>query len=101
MVENGLNKREFSLQSGIPYMTIVNLFKNGAENIKLSTLKKIAAYFNVSLDYIAADDITERESNSATNSSCFTYDEIALIHAFQLANGDDKAMVNAALRKYY
>lgn len=100
MAEKGLNKREFSLQSGIPYMTIINFYKKGAENVKLSTLKKIAAYFNVSLDYIADDTITERGCNNA-NLNCFTGDEIAMIQAFRLADDDDKAIVNAALRKYY
>lgn len=62
MNERGLNRREFSQQSGIPYMTIVNFYEKGTENVKLSTLKKIAAFFNVSLDYIADDAVAERSS---------------------------------------
>lgn len=40
MKERGINRKEFSRQSGIPYMTIVNFYEKGTENVKLSTLKK-------------------------------------------------------------
>lgn len=59
MRKKGINRREFSSQSGIPYMTIVNFYEKGTENVKLSTLKKIATFFNVSLDYIADDTISD------------------------------------------
>ena len=100
MAERDLNKREFSLQSGIPYMTIINFYKKGSENVKLSTLKKIASFFDVSLDYIADDNITDR-GRSLTGSNCFSTDEIAMIQAFRLADDNDKAIVTAALHKYY
>ena len=50
--ENNLNKHSFSQQSGIPYKTIDNFWKKGYDNIKLSTLKKISIFFNVSLDFL-------------------------------------------------
>lgn len=40
MKEKGVNKHQLSEQSSIPYMTIVNFYNKGTENIKLSTLKK-------------------------------------------------------------
>ena len=63
MEEKDLNKRELSKQSGIPYMTIVNFYKLGTDNIKLSTLLKLAAFFNVTLDYIADDSVEDLERN--------------------------------------
>jgi len=60
MDEKGLNKKQFSEQSRIPYMTIVNFYEKGTDNVKLSTLKKIAKYFDVSLDYIANDAVENR-----------------------------------------
>lgn len=60
--ERGLNRKEFSRQSGIPYMTIVNFYEKGTENVKLSTLKKIANFFDVSLDYIADDSVSEKST---------------------------------------
>lgn len=52
MDSRGLNKSTFSKQANIPYTTIDGIFKKGYANIKLSTLKQIANFFNVSLDYL-------------------------------------------------
>ena len=62
MKEKGINKVELSELTGIPYMTIVNFYKKGTDNIKLSTLRKLSKYFKVTLDYIVDDDLEERES---------------------------------------
>lgn len=53
--ENNINKFELAQKSGIPYTTIDGLYKKGSENIKLTTLKKICAFFNCSLDFLAGD----------------------------------------------
>jgi transcriptional regulator with XRE-family HTH domain len=58
--ERSLNKSQLSAQSGLPYTTIVSLYEKGAENAKRSTLLTLARYFNVSLDYLADDEIDER-----------------------------------------
>ena len=50
--QHGLNKRQFSIQSGIPYTTIDGFYKKGYENIRLGTLRKIATFFDVSLDFL-------------------------------------------------
>ena len=61
MEERGIkNPSELSKLSGIPYMTIVNFYELGTDNIKLGTLMKLKRFFNVSLDYIADDDVLER-----------------------------------------
>ena len=51
MEKNHMNKSELSRISGIPYTTIDGFYKKGSDNIKLSTLKKIAKSFDCSLDY--------------------------------------------------
>ena len=58
--ERNLNKSQLSAQSGLPYTTIVSLYEKGAENAKRSTLLTLARFFNVSLDYLADDDVEER-----------------------------------------
>lgn len=58
--EHSLNKSQLSAQSGVPYTTIVSLYEKGAENAKRSTLLALARFFNVSLDYLADDDVSER-----------------------------------------
>lgn len=61
MDERGINNpSELSRQSGIPYMTIVNFYKLGTDDIKLSTLMKLKKFFKVTLDYLADDDVLER-----------------------------------------
>lgn len=60
MESNGLNKNTLSKYSGIPYTTIVGFYTKGTDNVKLSTLRKLADYFNVSLDFlINGQDATE------------------------------------------
>ncbi|OUM86678.1 MAG: hypothetical protein BAA01_11785 [Bacillus thermozeamaize] len=60
MKERGLTRMALSRESGIPYTTIVNFYEKGTENIKLSTLRKLADFFGVSIDYLADDDYDER-----------------------------------------
>lgn len=61
MEGRGINRKQLSEQSGIPYTTIVNFYDKGTDNVKLSTLRKLANYFSVSLDYIADDDFDDEE----------------------------------------
>ena len=55
MEERGINRHELALGSGIPYTTIDGWFKKGGENVRLSTLLRLAEYFNVSLDALAGE----------------------------------------------
>lgn len=48
----GDNNNTLSKKTGIPYTTIDGLYKKGYENIKLSTLKTLCEYFDVSIDYM-------------------------------------------------
>ena len=52
MKSNGLNKHTLSIKSGIPYTTIDGFYKRGTANARLSTLKRLAEFFDVSLDYL-------------------------------------------------
>lgn len=53
MGERGINRAELSKGAGVPYTTIVALFEKGTDNIKLSTMRKLAAYFGITLDDLA------------------------------------------------
>ena len=59
MDKRKINKSILSKESGIPYTTIDGFYKKGTDNIKLSTLRKLAEYFNCSLDYLVDDEIEE------------------------------------------
>lgn len=56
MAERRINKSILSKEADIPYTTIDGFYKKGSDNIKLSTLKKLAAYFHCSLDYLVDDN---------------------------------------------
>ena len=52
LAEKGIRKSTLSRESGIPYTTIDGFYKKGCDNIKLSTLQKLAEYFGVSVDFL-------------------------------------------------
>lgn len=60
MEERGINKSRLARQAGIPYMTIVNFYEKGTENVKRSTLLKLSRFFGVTVDFLAVDEETRR-----------------------------------------
>lgn len=56
MERRGLTRGTLSEYTGVPYNTIVGFYTKGYKNIKLSTLKKLASFFDVSLDILGDDD---------------------------------------------
>lgn len=56
MIEKKLNKMNLSKGSGVPYMTIVNFYVKGTDNVKLSTLKKLSKYFGVSIGFLVDEE---------------------------------------------
>lgn len=72
MKEKNINKAELARESGVPYTTIDGFYKKGSENAKLSTLKKLCAYFNCSLDFLADDNVSD---DSQTIAAHFDGDE--------------------------
>lgn len=59
MKKKNLNRRTLALQSGIPYTTIHSFFVRGTDNIRIATIEKLGAFFDVSLDYLIRDEITD------------------------------------------
>ncbi len=84
MIEKNINKAELARESGIPYTTIDGFYKKGSENAKLSTLKRLCAYLNCSLDYLADDSVSVEPKTIAAHfdSDEFTEDELDEIKAF-------------------
>lgn len=52
MRQHGLNKHTLAQKSGIPYTTIVGFYNRGYGNAKMSTIRQLAKFFNVTLDYL-------------------------------------------------
>lgn len=84
MKERNINKSILARESGIPYTTIDGFYKKGSENAKLSTLKKLCAYFDCSLDFLADDEVAEEPVTIAAHfdGDEYTEDELDEIKAF-------------------
>ena len=52
MTEKNINRRQLSIAANIPYTTLDGIHKRSCDNVKLSTLIKLADYFETSLDYL-------------------------------------------------
>lgn len=46
------NNMQLSKASGVPYTTLDNFYRNGYENVKLSTLKKLAVCLDCTIEYL-------------------------------------------------
>lgn len=84
MAERGINRSILSKESGIPYTTIDGFYKKGTDNVKLSTLKKLSAYFNCSLDFLVDDDIESEPKTMAAHldGKDFTEEQWSRIESF-------------------
>ena len=52
------NNMQLSKASGVPYTTLDNFYRNGYENVKLSTLKKLAACLDCTIEYLVNADFS-------------------------------------------
>ncbi len=91
--QNNMNKNNLSKASGIPYTTIDGWYKKGYESMQLSTLKKLANYFNTSLDFWAKDETP----NNVVNSLKFDKQEIKNITMYRKLDIYGKKVVNHVL----
>ena len=85
MKERNINKADLARESGVPYTTIDGFYKKGSENAKLSTLKKLCAYFNCTLDYLADDSVHNEPSTIAAHFDGDEYTEAELDEIRQFA----------------
>lgn len=71
MKKHGLTRGTLSDNTGIPYNTIVGFYTKGYKNSKLSTLKRLAEYFEVSLDILCDDERSLFESGELSDGGEF------------------------------
>lgn len=58
--DNEINKSDLARETGIPYTTIDGFYKKGTENVKLSTLKKLAKYMQCTIDYLVENETSPK-----------------------------------------
>ena len=85
MQERNINKSILARESGVPYTTIDGFYKKGAENAKLSTLKKLCSYFNCSLDFLADDEVDNEPITIAAHFDGDEYTEAELVKIKEFA----------------
>lgn len=101
--KNDLNKNALSLQSGIPVTTIHGFYQRGYENIRISTLRKLSDFFEVSLDYLIDNSIDIEDTvkkveldnlnNQNVNFNTLTLDEIEVLRKYQSVNDKGKEQI--------
>lgn len=96
MARYNLTKSSLSQKSGIPYTTIDGWYKKGYEGLKLTTLRKLADYFNTSLDYWIQDEITD-PNYGKSNGFIVDYDEMDFIKKYRELDAHGKRIVNSVL----
>lgn len=99
MRKTGINKNKLSQLSGVPYTTIDGFYKKGYENTKISTVRKIASAFDVSLDYLVDDEVTDEQYSPQIKSTSSDLSEEAhkVAKEFDLLSEHGKGAVRAIL----
>ena len=82
MAKKGINKATLSKEAGIPYTTIAGFYTKGTDNIKLSTLRKLSAYFVCTIDYLADDDNSPTTIAAHFDGEEYTEEELDEIKQF-------------------
>lgn len=98
-----LNKRTLSINSDIPYTTIDNWYKRGYEGLKLPTLRKLAEYFNTTLDYWILDEITDPNYGKSSGFKV-EYNEMEYIKKYRFISAhspDGASVVDTVLNREY
>lgn len=94
MAQKGLNRKTLSEVSGVPYTTIIGFYAKGYEGTRMSTVKSLAHFFNVSTDYLIRDEITDPNYGlSAPPDPVLAPDERQLVTDYRAFNEEGKEKV--------
>lgn len=93
-----INRAELSRATQIPYTTLDSILKRDHfENVKLQILRKLCAYFNVSLEYLIFDEVTDpkykRQVTSSRQHPALAPDEQKLIDNYRTLNDQGKEYI--------
>lgn len=109
MEAHDLNKFTLAKKSEIPYTTIVGWYTKGYDGAKLSTLMKLADYFDVELDYLVRPNVTDANfekdhrligrTDSSKNHSSLSSAELSHIQKYRVLDTHGKEIVDIVLDK--
>lgn len=93
MADHKIRISDLSRNSGIPYTTIDGFYKKGCNNIKLSTLKQLADYFGVSIDYLVNEQCDEDYGLNA--------EENDIVKKYRILDDEGKTQVISVVNSNY
>jgi len=71
----GYSQYAFAAKFGVAQSTVGN-WESGAREPNLDTIKRVADFFQVSIDYLLGNDPADKNKSTAQNKQCdLTYDE--------------------------
>jgi transcriptional regulator with XRE-family HTH domain len=93
--EKGISNRfQLAEKSGVPYTTIDNFYRNGYENVKLSTLRKLARFFGCTLDFLIFGTEEQKEEDGREELSTH---ELELIKKYRALGAKDQKSIDGIL----
>lgn len=92
MDEKDLKKADVARGADIPYTTIDGLFKKGVENARFPTLKKLAQFFDVSMEYLINDDEDDRDYGKILPHE-FTKEEHRIVFLWRNLSRDEQMKI--------
>lgn len=96
MEENDFTKADIARLSDIPYTTIDGIFKKGDENIKLTTLKKLAAMMGCRIDELVyTEPAVKAECENVTSN------ELEILDMLRALDDRGRSAVLDTLRREY
>ncbi|HEK8842972.1 TPA: helix-turn-helix transcriptional regulator [Clostridioides difficile] len=91
LYSKNITKAQLSKESGIPYTTISGFYTKGTDNVKLSTLKKLANYFQCSVDYLVYGNIDIEDTLAFDNFK----------NLFKNLNHEERELIYKAIKVMY
>lgn len=79
-----MNVRKLALEIDIPYTTLRSILLGDTNDMKLSIAKKIAKYFNITLDQLAGDENLDLETIKFADIPSVDTDGLTMEHVKEL-----------------
>ena len=98
MGKNGDTVASLSRKTGLPYTTIDGLFKKGFAGARITTIQAISRAYNVSLDYMIRDEITD--PNYGLDAPASTPEETRLLRAWRGAEAGVRVLALEMLENH-
>lgn len=94
------NVNEISVATGVNPQTIYSIIKRDSLKANIDDLGKIASFLGVDLNYFYLSSDLEKAKTAAQPDDGLTEREHEIALAYRVASADDRAVVDAALKKY-